>query len=213
MLQSKKPSINRILVPKGTHVARCIGLIHIGTIDEMYQGVSKKLEKINLTFELPEELHSFKEGEGKKPLVISQEYTLSMGKKSNLRPIVEGIIGTTLSDEEAYGFNHEELVGMPCLLSVKHKMSAKGTVYSLISGTAALMRGQTCKPAFNEYSILTYEKWNQAKFDSLPQFIKEKMEKSDEYMKMKGVHSDGISMSAEDSMDYPKNDTADEIPF
>lgn len=208
MLQSKKPNINRILVPKGTHIARCIGLIHIGTIDEMYQGVSKKLDKINLTFELPEELHSFKEGEPQKPLVISQEYTLSMGKKSNLRPIVEGVIGTTLTDDEAYGFNHEELVGMACLLSVKHKTSAKGTVYAYIAGTSALMRGQVCKPAFNVFNILTYEKWDQAKFDALPQFIREKMIGSEEYMKMKGVHTDGVAM------DYPKEDiNPDDIPF
>lgn len=184
---AQKPNMNRVLPTEGTHIARVIGFIYMGTLDDEYMGVKKKLQKIRLTFELPEELHVFKEGDDAKPLVHSQEYTLSMGSKSNLRPIVEGIIGTSLMDEEAYGFNLESLIGLTCLVSLKKGKTAKGSDYVKISSTSKLMKGQSCKPAFNDYKILNYEdKWDKAYFDALPSFIKEKMEKSDEYMKLMG---------------------------
>lgn len=185
---ANKPNVERKLVPEGTHIARVIGFIYVGTIDDTYMGVAKKLQKIRFTFEFPEELHVFKEGDDAKPLVHSEEYTLSMGSKSNLRPVVEGIIGTSLMDEEAYGFNLESLIGLCCLVSMKHKVSKKGNNYAYISSTAKLMKGQACKPAFNDYKVLNYsDKWDQAYFDSLPSFIKEKMVSSDEYKKMKGI--------------------------
>jgi hypothetical protein len=43
-----------------------------------------------------------------------------MGKKSNLRPFVEGVIGTGLSDDEAYAFDLEDLLGRACPLNVVH---------------------------------------------------------------------------------------------
>ena len=85
-------SQERILAPEGTHKARLVGLVQLGTVPVEWAGETKWLEKVRLTFELPEELHKFKEDETEKPVVISQEYTLSMGEKSNLRPVVEGII-------------------------------------------------------------------------------------------------------------------------
>lgn len=187
MLTAPKREKTQILVPEGTHVARVIGLIHIGTIEDTYMGEAKKFNKIRLTWELPDELHKFKEGEDAKPIVHSQEYTLSMGKKSNLKPIVEGITGA-LSEEEAYNFNFESLVGSPCLISIKHSKTQKGTIFAKIASTSKLMKGQVCKEAYNQpYKILTYDKWDEALFNSQPEFIKEKIVRSDEYKKMKGI--------------------------
>ena len=146
---AKVQNTPRTLPPEGTHIARVIGLINIGTIKEEYMGELKEQQKIRLTFELPEELHVFKEGDDAKPLVQSQEYTLSMGKKSNLRPIVEGILGTSLTDEEAFSFDVEKLLDMPCLISIKRDVSKKGAEYAKIASVSKLMKGQVCKSAFN----------------------------------------------------------------
>jgi hypothetical protein len=43
-----------------------------------------------------------------------------MGAKGNLRPFIEGFIGTKLHDDEAYNFNLEDLLGDACLLNVVH---------------------------------------------------------------------------------------------
>ena len=58
---AKVQNTPRTLPPEGTHIARVIGLINIGTIKEEYMGELKEQQKIRLTFELPEELHVFKE--------------------------------------------------------------------------------------------------------------------------------------------------------
>lgn len=189
-LISPKQNIIRTLPTSGTHIARVIGLINIGTVEELYMGDAKKMQKIRLTFELPDDLHVFKEGDDAKPLVHSEEYTLSMGKKSNLRPIVEGIIGIALTDEEAYGFDVEKLLNLPCLISIKIGKSKKGSDFAKVASTAPLMKGQVCKDAFNPITKLMYDNWNEAYFQSLPQFIKAKMQTSDEYKKMKGISSD-----------------------
>lgn len=193
MLQAPQSNIQRTLVPAGTHIARVVGLIHIGTVKENYLGEEKLQSKIRLTFEFPEETHVFREGEDAKPLVQSQEYTLSMGKKSNLRPIVEGIIGVSLTDEEAKSFNFEILLGMACLVSIKHATTAKGVEYAKISSTSKLMKGQAAKEAYNALQILTYEKWDEVVFNSLPIFIKEKMATSLEYIAMKATPSAEIT--------------------
>jgi hypothetical protein len=187
MLQAPKPEFTREIVPQGTHIARCIRLIHIGTIPETYMGEARMINKIRLTFEFPEELRVWKEGEDAKPMVHDQEYTLSMGGKSNLRKVVEGMIGTTLLDDEAFAFNHEDLVGMACLLSIKHKTSAKGNTRAEIASASPLMKGQVAKEAFNTTTILTYEKWDEEKFNKLPKFLQDKIRSSSQYKVLKGI--------------------------
>lgn len=204
-----KPTITRVLPTAGTHIARVIGFIYLGNLEEEYMGQNKMMQKIRLTFELPEDLHSFKEGEDAKPLVHSQEYTLTMGKKSNLRPIVEGIIGVALMDEEAYSFDAEKLVGMACLVNIKRDKTKKGADYAKIAGTSPLMKGQVCKEAYNPIKILTYEKWDQEYFDSLPPFIKEKMMTSIEYKQMKEIDPD-LNIG---NLPGETVDSSEDIPF
>src|SRR3954447_9416571 len=77
-------------VPAGNHVARLYQIIHVGTVPSTYKGEARMSDQIRLTFELCNEKKEFKEGEGEKPLSISTRFeTYSMGKKSNLRKLVE----------------------------------------------------------------------------------------------------------------------------
>lgn len=176
-----KPKSNYTPAPAGTHVARCFQYIQIGTVQEEYMGKPKMMNKIRLSFELPNEKKIWKEGEPEKPWVIHQEYTLSMAEKANLRKLVEGMIGTTLIDEEAFNFDTETLVGMACIVSIKHKTSAKGNVRSEIASASPLMKGMECPAQFNPSSILTYSSWSEEKFESLPDFLKEKLMGSEEF--------------------------------
>ena len=180
-------SQERILAPEGTHKARLVGLVQLGTVPVEWAGETKWLEKVRLTFELPEELHKFKEDEPEKPVVISQEYTLSMGEKSNLRPVVEGIINITLQDKEADSFDVETLLGLPCLLSIKHKKSGKGNTFAVIETATPLMKKMVVPEAINPIKKLTYENWSQEEFDKLPTFIQDKMKSSRQYVKKFGV--------------------------
>lgn len=180
-----KQEKNFVLQPAGTHIARCVGMIQLGTQEIEWLGVQKFLPKIRLTWELPEELHVFKEGEDAKPFVISQEYTLSMADKSKLRPVVEGLMGK-LTEAETEKFDIETLLGKCCLLTIVHNSSKSDStkIFANVSTTAPLMKGMTCKSAYNPIQLFTFENWDQKVFDSFPEFIKDKIRASVEYPKL-----------------------------
>lgn len=195
----KAPNIKlpRTLTPAGTFIARVTRIIYIGTIKETYMGEEKEMPKVMITWELPTETHVFKEEDGAKPFTISKEYTHSMGKKSNLRPVTEAIIGASLLDEEAYNFDHDELLGLPCQITIIHEEKESGT-WEKVTTVSPLLKGVTCPPQVNPSKVLSFEKWDEALFESLPNFIKNKIISSKEYKAMKGI---------------VKEVTPDEIPF
>lgn len=170
-------------VPAGNHVARVYRIIQIGTITEQYQGEDKEMNKVVVGFELPNETKVFKEGEAAQPYVISREYTFSMNEKANLRKMVEGMLGVVLTDEEADSFDLTDILGKACLLNVVHKKSATGNMYALIQGASPIPKGMDVPPAVNNRQVLDYESWDQETFDSLSDFLKEKIRSSKEYMK------------------------------
>lgn len=180
----EKPKSNYTPAPVGTHMARCYQFIHIGTIQDEYMGEPKEFNKIRLSFELPNKTKVFKEGETAKPISVHAEYTLSMGAKANLRRVVEGMIGTSLTDQEAYNFDVETLVGKPCLITIKHKTSKAGNVRDEIATVSPLMDGQVAPAPVNKSTILSYGSWDQELFDKLPAFLKEKIMSSAQYKKM-----------------------------
>lgn len=179
-LTPPKSQSNRVLAPEGTHIARVTKLIELGTQESEWMGEKKRLYKIWLDFELLEETHSFKEGEEAKPFVVGSKYTFSMGSKANLRKIVEGIIGKTLLDHEAEGFDIEQILNEPCLINVKRTVKGDKT-YTNIETTAPLMKGMVAKEAYNPIQKLTFEQWSKDLFESLPNFLKEQITTSPEY--------------------------------
>lgn len=184
-MKAPKPTTNRILPPAGSHVARVVQIIYLGTQKLTWQGQEKEAFRVRITWELPNEKASFKEGEPEKPFVVSKELSLSMGRKSSLRPFVEGILGCSLEDDEAYAFDLDEILGKECQVNLTHKDGEDGKYY-IINSASSLLKGVSCPPAFNKVRVLSFDKWDQEFFDSLPDFLKEKITASKEYVKMKG---------------------------
>lgn len=181
-MRAPKPSYTRLLPPVGNHVARLINIIYLGTQHSDQYGDTYRMR---LTWELPNELAEFKEGDGEKPFVVSKETSLSMGRKSTLRPLVEGMLGCALEDDEAYNFDIDLLLGKECMIYVTIEENEVGK-FAKVNSVTPLPKGMTCPPAFNEAKILSFEKWNQEYFDKLPDFIKNKVMLSKEYKEMKG---------------------------
>ena len=173
--------------PAGNHIARVYSIVHIGTLKGEYMGEPKETDTVRIGFELPNETKVFKEGDEPKPLVVSREYTNSMGAKANLRKLVEGIIGTGLLDEEAGFFDLTELMGMTCMLNVVHKTSKMGSTYAQIQSAAPLPKGIKAPEAINEPFILDYnDNWSVEKLESLPEFLRTKIYSTPEYQKTTG---------------------------
>lgn len=201
-------STPRELIEAGMHIARCYKMVQIGTVSENVLGTMTVMQKVRIGWEFPEMTKVFKEGDQPKPLVFEQEYTLSMGEKSNLRKMLTSWRGKPFSDEEAKSFDITKLLGVPCLLNITHKQAKSDAtkLYEQISSITPLMKGQICPPQINQTFVLSYDDFDQTKFDSLPDFIKDKMKSSTEYASMTAKPGDFIphtSTSPEDDDDLP----------
>lgn len=193
----KAPQQTRTLAPSGTFPARVYSIIYMGTVKGEYKGTPTESYKVRLSWELPTKTRVFKEGEPAKPFSVSKELTLSMGSKSSLRPLVEGMLGLSFTDDDAKSFDVDELLGKECLLSLAHKESPNGK-YVAINSTAQLPEGMTCPPAVNPAKILSYDRFDKEYFMTLPRFLQEKMEKTPEFVRMNGGKvQDELNMSEE----------------
>lgn len=180
----------RELIPAGNYVARCYQMIEIGTVDEFVMGKEVTAKKVRIGWELPTELKVFKEEKGEQPLVISKEYTLSMNEKANLRKDLKAWRGKDFTEDEAKSFDITKLVGVPCMLNIIHKpkVSDPTSYYEQIAGITPMPKGMKAPAQINPTFVLSYDSFDQEKFDSLPDFIKTKMQSSLEYEAMKNPH-------------------------
>ncbi len=168
-------------IEAGSYPARCYSMIEMGTNQETYQGVDKMVNKVRITWELPTEMQIFKEERGPEPRVISKEFSLSMHEKANLRGFLESWRGKSFTDNEAKAFDVTNLLGVPCLLSITHKTAANGNTYANISSVSLLPKGMECPEMINERQELSFDNFKKELFESLPDFIKEKIQTSQEY--------------------------------
>lgn len=172
----KKPQYE--LVPSGNHVARLYEIIHIGTVLTTGQFGERMVDKVRMTFELCNERKEFKQGDGLKPFSISREFTYSFNAKGNLRPFIDGMTGTKMTDDESPDL--EALLGEPCLLNVIHQVKGDIT-YANIQNASPLPRGMDAPALFNSARTLDINSIPFDELDALPEFIQKKMKSSEEY--------------------------------
>lgn len=197
----------RELIPAGNYIARCYQMIEIGTVKEVVLGKERILPKVRIGWELPTELKVFKEENGEQPLVISKEFTLSMADKANLRIALKSWRGKDFTDEEAKSFDITKLIGVPCMLNIIHKPSKDGTRhYEEISGITPMPKGVICPEQINNTFILSYDDFDINKFNTLPDFIRNKMQTSMEFANIQNPNYKEIHNSSTDEID-------DDLPF
>jgi len=173
----------RELIPTGNYIARCYKMIHIGTVEEVILGDKKILNKVRIGWELPTELRVFNEEKGEQPLVIDKEFTLSLYEKSALRGVLKSWRGKDFTEEEAKCFDITKLLGVQCMINIIHKPSKRDAskIYEEIAGITAVPKGITVPAQINSTFCLDYDNFDESKFNSLPDFIKQKMQTSMEY--------------------------------
>ena len=169
------------IIPAGNHIARCYSMVHIGTLEEEYLGEKKWQNKIRLSFETPQETAIFSEEKGEQPFSVSKEFTLSLHEKATLRKFLESWRGKGFTEEEATKFDVAKLLGVPCMVNVIHKQSAKGNTYAEISSISAMPKGITCPAQINPTLGFTINAPDLTVFNSLPDFLKDKIKRSKEF--------------------------------
>lgn len=139
-------------VPPGVFIARCFGLIDLGTQRVEFQGDIKLQHKMLVKWELFGEDDEGKplevEFEGKTmPMTISKRYTVSLNEKARLRQDLASWRGKDFSDEEAKGFDVSKLVGAYCMLNVSQS-ETNGKIYSNVAAITPLPGAlKNAKPA------------------------------------------------------------------
>lgn len=167
-------------IEAGTYSARCVSMVHIGTVTENIAGTEKTLNKVRITWELPTETKEFKQGEGEKPYLLSKEFTLSLNEKATLRAYLKSWRGRDFTEDEAKAFDLSKLLGVPCMLSVSHKVS-NGKTYADISGVSPVVKGLVVPPQITPTFELNYDNFTMEAFMTLPEFIRKKMETAVEF--------------------------------
>lgn len=117
-LYAKKPKSTFDPCPEGLWSGVCIDVVDKGMCPTDYG----PKHKIQLRWVADAEPRR-KDG---KPYMVTGKFNLSMGKKSKLRPALELWRGKPFTDEEAFKFDIETLIGAPCQLQVAQKQGDDG---------------------------------------------------------------------------------------
>jgi hypothetical protein len=118
-----------------------------------------------------------------KPLMISKRYTMSLGEQSTLRKDLESWRGKKFTAEELLGFDLNVLLGKFAMCNVTHN-DREGKTYANLSGLSqvpAALKKMPEPTGVNDLMIFSLDEFDQAKFDSLSDGLKDIIKKSAEW--------------------------------
>lgn len=188
--------------PIGTFIARCVRLIDLGTQHGEYQGKPNVKREVMVSWELPSELMTRGEAEGK-PFLVARFYTASLSEKANLRHDLEAWRGRAFTEAELAGFDLKNILGKTCMVGIIDKAGK-----SRIGSVMALPRGMEAPPQINETMSFDIDEWNDITFAKLSKGIQEKIKASDEFKERNGMIPPKQALDPSDFADFK-----DDIPF
>lgn len=169
--------------PEGSHMAVCHRVIDLGTQRWEYQGEPQIGRKVLIGWELHGEAEDgtpLKTDDGQ-PLGVSKKYTLSLGKKANLRGDLESWRGRGFSEEELAGFDISQLLGQPCMITIKHERKGEKTYANVASVTRFPSALKDLKPkAKNPLQLFDISNPDNTVYEVLPEWIRKQIDESAE---------------------------------
>src|SRR5690242_21213559 len=101
--------------PQGQFIAVCADVIDLGMVTTEWQGQKRTTHKIRIVFLINE---SMDDG---RPFTVSQQFTLSLNEKANLRKFLESWRGQPFTlTELSEGFDIERLIGANAVVQIVH---------------------------------------------------------------------------------------------
>lgn len=196
------------IAPAGNHIARCYSVVDLGTHTEDGQYGVKTNRKIRISWELPDEQHTFKEEKGLEPFAVHKTYNFVMGEKATLRKDLEAWRGKAFTPEEMSNFELKNLLGTACMVNVVHAEKANAS-YANVDGVSAIPKAlkEVVKGKTQHNTSVYYEvSMGEGKeFEQLPDWMKEMIRKCREW------NSKPASNEPPDS--EPETGASDECPF
>lgn len=194
-------------ISAGTHHAVCYGIVDLGT---QPSDVYAPKRKLLLIWELPDERSTF-ERDGKEmdlPRAISRQFTLSMHKKSTLRPFLESWRGKPFTDEEAADFDITRLIGANGILNIVHKAGIgqnAGRTFASVATITPLMKGMNKRAAENPTLIFSLDDFAGRTIafpENMPEWIQKIVCESEEYLeRARSGAAEHISVTSDESFE------------
>jgi len=176
--------------PEGTHGARLLQVIDLGTQDGIY-GPKRNLM---VTFELTSKLM-----DDGRPYTVTAWYGASLNRKSNLRKALTSWLGRELNVDEVQEFSWNEFAETPCLVQVTHKTNDSGEVRTKVQSITAIPEGMDVAPLTGELLIFDLENFDEEVFSNISEGIQAIVQKSPEYQALTSKLSPTPTASADAS--------------
>lgn len=177
------------LPEEGPDTAVCYQIVDLGTHETEFKGQKKQRREIQFAFELPNQMHQFKEGEEEKPLAVFQNFTLSLASQSKLRPFLEKWRNKAINDGDELDLN--VFLGQSAIINIAIEESKSGKEYPKI---VSIKPPKKKLEGINKQTIFSLDEYDQQAFDALPEWMQSKIKESKEYAKLS--ISDSPSQSA-----------------
>ena len=195
------------IAPAGLHMARLYSVIDLGHQSVEWSGETKIMHKVVLTFELHGDDNNGKplKTDDGKPLIVSKRYTVSLGDQATLRKDLESWANKKMSATDRINFDLKTLLNKFCMVNISHSEDGK---YANISGISPIPSAlkNAVPDGINQINHFWLHDYDQAKFDALPKYYREKIMESSEWR--------GSKKKVEEVDGFPKSlaDIPDDIP-
>ena len=188
MLLTKSNESNRPFktVPAGSHLGRLYKIVDVGTQMNDYQGQITYPRKVIFFFEILSEDSAGKPiaTDDGKPLSVMKEYTATLNEKGKLVQMLKQWLAAEVPDP----FDPRELLGKFGMVNVSN--TSKGDrVYANLDGVSpvpAIYMKAGLPEGFNDLLYFSMDKFDSVVYESFPNWIKEKIQKSPEFRKIAG---------------------------
>lgn len=198
--------------PTGSHAARCIAIIDLGTQRTTYEGEAQIKRQVIVRWELSNEMITTGDFAGK-PFTVSKFYTASLHEKSGLRKDLASWRGRDFTPEELKGFDLKQVIGAACMLSVGLSEKGKAKVTSVMGIPKGMSVPAQVNPSF--HFSLDADEFKQSTFEALSKGFKEMVIASPEYQQiLRREHGgDQRHQSEEERVATAGIDDAEDCPF
>ena len=192
------------IAPAGLHMARLYSIIDLGHQATEWAGETKIMHKVVFTWELhgdDDNGQPLKTDDGK-PLIVSKRYTVSLGEQATLRKDLEAWGNKKMSAEDRKNFDLKALLGRFCMVNITHSEDGRYANISGISPVPTALRAHTPE-GINPVNHFWLAEFDQAKYDALPKYYKEKITESSEWRGQKAKEADKVTIEDDDVGDIP----------
>ena len=163
-------------VEPGVYIATCVGVVDLG---EQYSEKFKNYRnEVQFIWELSGE--TVEVDGAVKPRQLSRTFSFAVGKKGSLRGFLSSWNGVQYSDEQFGELEVFDQVGRACQLNVVLNDTGE---YANVDSVIPLPKGMPAPKTDTEPICWDMERWDDAVFQALPEWVQEKIKKSTQYQK------------------------------